>query len=144
MIQRFTRCASLLPLILLQSGPLLLSSNACFRNLSGPCYGKEYRFMSPLLLWPCWAELLLRLSSLYIANTVPAQNTLCMEISACGELPAPLVNGQASRMYPINPVQYLYISCYVTANNQVLSYLLLRLLPHAGNTVKPSLRNAAS
>jgi hypothetical protein len=78
-------------------------------------------------------RVLLRLSSLYTANTVPAQNTLCMEISACGELPTPLVNGQASRVYPINPVQYLYISCYVTANNQVLSYLLLRLLPHAGN-----------
>jgi hypothetical protein len=30
---------------------------------------------------------------------------------------------------PSNPVQYLYISCYVTANNLVLSYLLSRLLP---------------
>ncbi len=44
-------------------------------------------------------------------------------------LPTPLVDGQTSWVYPINPVQYLYISCYVTANKPVLSYLLLRLLP---------------
>ncbi len=38
-------------------------------------------------------------------------------------------DGQTSRAYPFNPVQYLDVSCYVTANKQVLSYLLLRLLP---------------
>jgi hypothetical protein len=32
-------------------------------------------------------------------------------------------------VYPSNPVQSLYISCYVTVNKLVLSYLLLRLLP---------------
>ncbi len=30
------------------------------------------------------------------------------------------VDGQTSRVYPVNPVQYLYISCYVTANKLVL------------------------
>jgi hypothetical protein len=46
----------------------------------------------------------------------------------CGELPTSLVT--------VKPVRrtlatlYLYISCYVTANKPVLSYLLLRLLPH--------------
>jgi hypothetical protein len=47
----------------------------------------------------------------------------------CGELPTPLVGGQTSRVYPSISVQYLYISCYVTANKLVLLYLLLRLLP---------------
>ncbi len=36
-------------------------------------------------------------------------------------------DGQTSRAYPINPVQYT--SCYVTANKPVLSYLLVRLPP---------------
>ncbi len=35
-------------------------------------------------------------------------------------LPTPLVDSQTSWVYPINPVQYLYISCYVTANKPVL------------------------
>jgi hypothetical protein len=39
-------------------------------------------------------------------------------------------DGQTSWVYPINPVKHLYISCYVTVNKPVLSYLLLRLLPH--------------
>jgi hypothetical protein len=39
-------------------------------------------------------------------------------------------HSQTSRVYPVNPVQYLYISCYVTANKLVLSYLSLRLLLH--------------
>jgi hypothetical protein len=37
-------------------------------------------------------------------------------------------DGQTSQAYPVNPVQYLYISCYVTANKLVLSYLWLCLL----------------
>jgi hypothetical protein len=47
----------------------------------------------------------------------------------CGDLPTPLVAGQTSWMYPINPVQSLYISCHVTDTKLALSYLLLRLLP---------------
>ncbi len=50
-----------------------------------------------------------------------------------------LGDGQTSLAYPSNPVQYLYISCYVTANKPVLSYLLLRLLlqwwPRSGCTL---------
>jgi hypothetical protein len=38
-------------------------------------------------------------------------------------------DGQTSRAYPINPVKYLCISCYITANKPVLSHLLLHLLP---------------
>ncbi len=38
-------------------------------------------------------------------------------------------DGQTSRVYSNNPVLHLYISCYVTVNKTVLSYLLLRLLP---------------
>jgi hypothetical protein len=40
-------------------------------------------------------------------------------------------DGQASWVYSSNPVLHLYLSCYVTVNKPVLSYLLLRLLPHA-------------
>ncbi len=47
----------------------------------------------------------------------------------CGDLPTPLVDDQTSWVYSSNPVQFLYISCYVTANKLVLSYLLLRFLP---------------
>jgi hypothetical protein len=43
----------------------------------------------------------------------------------------PLVDGQTSWVYPINPAQYLYIRCCVTVNKLVLSYLLLCLLPYA-------------
>jgi hypothetical protein len=32
-------------------------------------------------------------------------------------------------MYSTTRVQYLYISCYLSVNKPVLSYLLLRLLP---------------
>ncbi len=39
-------------------------------------------------------------------------------------------DGQTSPAYSSNPVQHLYISCYVIANKLVLSYLLLRLLQH--------------
>ncbi len=37
----------------------------------------------------------------------------------------------ASWIYSTNCVQYLYISCYLSDNKPVLSYLLLRLLPQA-------------
>jgi hypothetical protein len=39
-------------------------------------------------------------------------------------------DSQTSPECSSKPVQYLYISCYVITNNLVLSYLLLRLLPH--------------
>ncbi len=55
-----------------------------------------------------------------------------LQCKACGHLPTPLVDGQTSRVYSNNAVQYLYISCCVTVNKPVLSYLLLRLLPQAG------------
>ncbi len=48
---------------------------------------------------------------------------------ACGDLPSPPRCGQTSWVYSSNPVQFLYISCYVTVNKLVLSYLLLHLLP---------------
>ncbi len=40
-------------------------------------------------------------------------------------------DSQTSGVYFNNPVLHLYISCYVTVNKLVLSYLLLRLLPHS-------------
>jgi hypothetical protein len=39
-------------------------------------------------------------------------------------------NGQTSWVYSSNPALHMYISCYVTVNKPVLSYLLLCLLPH--------------
>ncbi len=39
-------------------------------------------------------------------------------------------DGQTNLEYSSNPVQFLYIRCYVIANKPVLSYLLLRILPH--------------
>ncbi len=39
-------------------------------------------------------------------------------------------DGQTSPTYSSNPVQCLYISCYVIFNKLVLSYQLLRLLLH--------------
>ncbi len=47
----------------------------------------------------------------------------------CGDLPASLVDGQTSWVYPSIPVKPLYISCYVTDNKLVLLYLSLCLLP---------------
>ncbi len=38
-------------------------------------------------------------------------------------------DSQTSRVYSNNPVLHLYISCYVTVNKPVLSYLSSRLLP---------------
>jgi hypothetical protein len=38
---------------------------------------------------------------------------------------------KTSWVYCNNPVLHLYISCYVTVNKPVRSYLLLRLLPQA-------------
>jgi hypothetical protein len=48
----------------------------------------------------------------------------------CGDLATPLVDGQTSWMYCITLIQSLYRSCYVSLNKLVLSYFLLRLLPH--------------
>jgi hypothetical protein len=44
-------------------------------------------------------------------------------------------DGQTSWVYSTNPVLhlYMYISCYVTVNKPVLSYLLLCLLLHSGD-----------
>jgi hypothetical protein len=44
-------------------------------------------------------------------------------------------DGQTSRLYSNNPVLHLYISCYVTVNKPVLSYLSLRLLPQTSGIV---------
>jgi hypothetical protein len=41
-------------------------------------------------------------------------------------------DGQTSWVDSSNPVLHPYISCYVTVNKPVLSYLLMRLLPHKG------------
>jgi hypothetical protein len=56
------------------------------------------------------------------AENVPALSRLWRAAYAPGD-------GQTSSAYSSQPVQYLYISCYVTVNNPVLSYLLSRLLP---------------
>jgi hypothetical protein len=67
---------------------------------------------------------------------------------SCGHLPTPLVEGQTSRVYSSNPVQYLSISCYVTVNKQGLQYLSLRLLPQwwpqRDWSLWPCLRRASS
>jgi hypothetical protein len=47
----------------------------------------------------------------------------------CGHLGYTPGDGQTSWVYSNNPVLHLYISCYVTVNKPVLSYLSLRLLP---------------
>jgi hypothetical protein len=47
----------------------------------------------------------------------------------CGELATPLLTVKPVGVYSTTLVQYLYISCYVTVNKPVLSYLSLCLLP---------------
>ncbi len=47
----------------------------------------------------------------------------------CGELATPLLTVKPVGMYSTSFVQYLYISCYLSDNKPVLSYLLSRLLP---------------
>jgi hypothetical protein len=44
-------------------------------------------------------------------------------------------DGQTNQVYSNNPVLHLYISCYVTVNKPVLSYLSLRLLPRYSHFV---------
>ncbi len=56
---------------------------------------------------------------------------------------------KTSQVYSNNPVLHLYISCYVTVNKPVLSYLLLCLLPqwwpqHDPWSLWPRLRRASS
>ncbi len=65
--------------------------------------------------------------------TLPTFHTLHQ--APCGELPTPLVDGQTSWVYPNIPVQSLYISCSVTANKLVLSYLLLRWWPRHNHII---------
>jgi hypothetical protein len=65
-----------------------------------------------------------------------------LEYLYCGDLPTPLVDGQTSWVYPSIPLQSLYISCYVTDNKLVLSYLLLRLLPQYRK--KPKIQKSLS
>ncbi len=48
----------------------------------------------------------------------------------CGHLPTPQLTVLPVGVYSITVVQYLYISCYLSDNKPVLSYLLLHLLPH--------------
>jgi hypothetical protein len=47
----------------------------------------------------------------------------------CGELATPLLTVKPVGVYSTILVQYLYISCYLSDNKPVLSYLLSRLLP---------------
>ncbi len=47
----------------------------------------------------------------------------------CGDLATLLVDGQTSWVYCITLVQSLQISCYISCNKLVLSYLSLCLLP---------------
>jgi hypothetical protein len=51
----------------------------------------------------------------------------------CGELATPLMTVKPVGVYSTTLVQYLYISCYLSDNKPVLSYLLSRLLPHNDN-----------
>jgi hypothetical protein len=46
-------------------------------------------------------------------------------------------DGQTSWVYSSNPLLHLYISCYVTVNKPLLSYLLLRLLQMENGNGKP-------
>ncbi len=50
---------------------------------------------------------------------------------ACRELATSLLTVKPVGVYSTTLVQYLYISCFLSDNKPVLSYLLLRLLPHA-------------
>ncbi len=47
----------------------------------------------------------------------------------CEHLPTPLLTVSPVGVYSITLVQYLYISCYLSDNKPVLSYLLSHLLP---------------
>ncbi len=47
----------------------------------------------------------------------------------CGELATPLLTVKPVGEYSTTFVQYLYISCYLSDNKPVLSYLSSRLLP---------------
>jgi hypothetical protein len=51
------------------------------------------------------------------------------ELKTCGELATPLLTVKPVGVYSTTLVQYLYISCYLSDNKPVLSYLLSRLLP---------------
>ncbi len=50
---------------------------------------------------------------------------------SCGELATPLLTVKPVGVYSTTLVQYLYISCYLSDNKPVLSYLLSRLLPQS-------------
>ncbi len=69
-------------------------------------------------LWPLKRQL--------FAKSRLFSSSKCLRIRA-------LANDQTSWVYPSIPVQSLYTRCYVTDNKPVLSYLLLRLLPHYTN-----------
>jgi hypothetical protein len=57
------------------------------------------------------------------------KTVLCLNLLVCGELATPLGDRLTSWVYSTTFVQYLYISCYLSENKPVLSYLLLHLLP---------------
>jgi hypothetical protein len=50
-------------------------------------------------------------------------------VDVCRELATPLLTVKPVGVYSTTLVQYLYISCYLSDNKPVLSYLLSRLLP---------------
>ncbi len=84
-----------------------------------------------------------RLHSLHRGGTCPSTGTpkevgpLTSSSSSRGQISGGALwraaytpgDSQTSPAYSSNPVQYLYISCYLIANKPVLSYLLLPLLP---------------
>jgi hypothetical protein len=58
----------------------------------------------------------------------PIDESLAAKIAPCGELATPLLTVKPVGVYSTTFVQYLYISCYLSDNKPVLSYLSSRLL----------------
>jgi hypothetical protein len=66
---------------------------------------------------------------MFIANGGYWQKKRLEKYVFCGELATSLLTVKPVGVYSTTLVQYLYISCYVTVNKLVLSYLSLCLLP---------------
>ncbi len=81
--------------------------------------------MTPICIGYQWAFLTNRFSKgVFVKDTI-AQDFYGSILWGCGELATPLLTIKPVGEYSTTFVQYLYISCYLSDNKPVLSYLLL-------------------
>jgi hypothetical protein len=92
---------------------------------------KTTRILSTTAKLKMWKTKNRMITFLFVWSESNLFDKICLN---CGELATSLLTVKSVGVYSTTLVQYLYISCYLSDNKPVLSYLLSRLLPQNVNS----------